>query len=292
MKKYLFLMLSVLSIFFINDRVDALSFNLNGQETTVTKENFIYYVYQNYSSYFDGYKYFVASNDLDNNKTYNVFFSNCTYLKNPTDFPETYYNPTGCQVYRIYTKSLNTEFTVQDYGKYKYLKMGGIQYLLYSNYDILSTQDNSVLFSANLTKEDLSKGGKKTIYKITYYLNNEVYKEIEVEKGGSHELISYNPPENYSFSGWNTEGLDLSNITSDLNIYGTTSYVRPSMNYSEKIDSVIHELSVSILGKNIPVEFDYLYTIMDFIILLIIVLCVVSPFIIVMRLLDGRWVAK
>ena len=164
--------------------------------------------------------------------------------------------------------------------------------MLYSNYDILSTQDNSVLFSANLTKEDLAKGGKKIIYKITYYLDNEVYKEIEVAKGSSHELISYNPPENYSFSGWNTEGLDLSNITSDLNIYGTTSYVRPSMNYSEKIDSFIHNLSVSILGKNIPVEFDYLYTIMDFIILLIIVLCVVSPFIIVMKLLDGRWVAK
>lgn len=289
MKKYLFLMLSVLSIFFISDRVDALSFTLNGEETTVTKENFIYYVYQNYSSYFDDYKYFVASNY---NKAYNVYFFNCPYLKNPTDFPEYYYNPTGCQVYRIYTKSLDTEFSVKDNGIYKYLTMGGLEYLLYSNYDILSTQDNSVLFSANLTKEDLAKGGKKTIYKITYYLNNEVYKEIEVEKGSSHELISYNPPENYSFSGWNTEGLDLSNINSDLNIYGTTFYVRPSMNYSENIDSFIHELSVSILGKNIPVEFDYLYTIMDFIILLIIVLCVVSPFIIVMRLLDGRWVAK
>lgn len=289
MKKYLFLILSVLSIFFISDRVEALSFTLNGEETTVTKENFIYYVYQNYTSYFDNYKYFVASNDLDNNKAYNVFFSNCSYLKNPTDFPETYYHPTGCQVYRIYTKSLDTEFTVKDNGTYKYLKMGGIQYLLYSNYDILSTKDNSVLFSSNLTKEDLAKGGKKTIYKITYYLNNEVFKEIEVEKGSSHELISYNPPENYSFSGWNTEGLDLSNITSDLNIYGTTSYIRPNMNYSENIDSVIHELSVSILGKNIPVEFDYLYTIMDFIILLVLVLCVISPFIIVMKLLSGRW---
>lgn len=223
MKKYLFLLLSVLSIFFISDRVDALSFTLNGQETTVTKENFIYYVYQNYTSYFENYKYFVASNDLDNNKTYNVFFSNCSYLKNPTDFPETYYHPTGCQVYRIYTKSLNTDFTVQDYGKYRYLKMGGIQYLLYSNYDILSTQDNSVLFSANLTKEDLEKGGKKPIYKITYYLNNEVYKEIEVEKGSSHTLEDYSYNKDlYLFSGWSIDdNKDLSNITSDISIHAT-----------------------------------------------------------------------
>lgn len=288
MKKYLFLILSVLSIFFISDRVEALSFTLNGEETTVTKENFIYYVYQNYTSYFDNYKYFVASNDLDYNKAYNVYFFNCPYLKD-AGFPEKYYHPVGCQVYRIYTKSLDTEFVVKDNGTYKYLNMGGLEYLLYSNYNILSAKDNSVLFSSNLTKEDLAKGGKKTIYKITYYLNNEVFKEIEVEKGSSHELISYNPPENYSFSGWNTEGLDLSNITSDLNIYGTTSYIRPNMNYSENIDSVIHELSVSILGKNIPVEFDYLYTIMDFIILLVLVLCVISPFIIVMKLLSGRW---
>lgn len=231
MKKYLFLLLSVLSIFFISDRVEALSFTLNGQETTVTKENFIYYVYQNYTSYFDNYKYFVASNDLDNNKTYNVFFSNCTYLKNPTDFPETYYNPTGCQVYRIYTKSLNTEFSVQDYGKYKYLKMGGIQYLLYSNYDILSTKDNSVLFSANLTKEDLEKGGKKPIYKITYYVNNEVYRVFEVEKGSSHTLIDYEYNSDlYNSYGWTYDSnIDLNNITSDINIYRTIEqkYITP-----------------------------------------------------------------
>lgn len=223
MKKYLFLILSVLSIFFVSDRVEALSFTLNGEETTVTKENFIYYVYQNYTSYFDNYKYFVASNDLDYNKAYNVYFFNCPYLRNPTDFPEYYYNPTGCQVYRIYTKSLDTEFSVKDNGSYKYLTMGGLQYLLYSNYDILSTQDNSVLFSANLTKEDLAKGGKKTIYKITYYLNNEVYKEIEVEKGSSHILENYSYNKDlYLFSGWSIDdNKDLSNITSDIFIRAT-----------------------------------------------------------------------
>lgn len=223
MKKYLFLILSVLSIFFVSDRVEALSFTLNGQETTVTKENFIYYVYQNYTSYFENYKYFVASNDLDRNKAYNVYFFNCPYLKNPTDFPEYYYNSSGCQVYRIYTKSLDTEFVVKDNGIYKYLTMGGLEYLLYSNYDILSTQDNSVLFSANLTKEDLEKGGKKPIYKITYYLNNEVYKEIEVEKGSSHTLDDYSYNKDlYVFSGWSVDdNKDLSNITSDISIRAT-----------------------------------------------------------------------
>ena len=222
MKKYLFLILSVLSIFFISDRVEALSFTLNGEETTVTKENFIYYVYQNYTSYFDNYKYFVASNDLDYNKAYNVFFFNCPYSKE-LGFSETYYNSVGCQVYRIYTKSLNTEFTVKDNGTYKYLKMGGLEYLLYSNYDILSPKDNSVLFSANLTKEDLEKGGKKPIYKITYYLNNEVYKEIEVEKGSSYTLEDYSYNKDlYVFSGWSVDNnKDLSNIISDISIRAT-----------------------------------------------------------------------
>ena len=41
MKKYLFLVLSILSIFFITDRVEALSFTVNGKEVEVTEENFV-----------------------------------------------------------------------------------------------------------------------------------------------------------------------------------------------------------------------------------------------------------
>lgn len=283
MKKYLLILMGVLTFFFFSDSTYALTLN---DGTEVNKDNYIYYVYQHYPSYFDDYDYFVATYDQDYNKYYNVFFMKCPYFY---DSSYSYYSSIKCQVIKIYTKSLTTEFTVRDNGSYNYLNMSAPQYLLYSNYDISSKNDKSTIaFSSNITKEILAKGGKIQTYKITYYLNNEIYKEIEVEEGSSHDLLEYTPSKNYKFSGWTVENdLDLTNINGDINIYGTTTYVRPDMNYSENIDSRIHELSVSIIGKNVPVEFDFVYTIMDFLILLVIVFCIVAPFILVIKLLGG-----
>lgn len=218
MKKYLLLSLSILSIFFINNRVEALTLN---DGTEVNKDNYIYYVYQHYPSYFDDYDYFVATYDQDYNKYYNVYFMKCPYFH---DSSYSYYSSIKCQVIKIFTKSLTTEFTVRDNGSYNYLNMSSPQYLLYSNYDISSKNDKStIVFSSNITKEILAKGGKNQTYKITYYLNNEIYKEIEVEKGSSHTLLEYEYDNNlYVFSGWTVDdNKDLNNIVDNISIHAT-----------------------------------------------------------------------
>lgn len=130
----------------------------------------------------------------------------------------------------------------------------------------------------------------KPYYTITYYLNNQVYNTISVMEGTNYTLASYIPPRNYNFSGWSYDNnIDLTNIQSNVDIFGTTTYVRPSMNYSENINSIIHDISYQILGNSVPVEFDFLYTIMDFIILIIIICCVIAPFLILIKLLGGRF---
>lgn len=220
MKKYLFLGLSILSVFFISDRVEALSFTLNNEEVEVTKENYIYYIYQNYTEYFENYDYFVATNDLDYNKYYNVFFSNCKFVY---DSSYNYYSASKCNVYRINFNSSLSTVSLSDRGSYNYLVMGSPEYILWTNYDILKRSDSSLIFAANMTKEDLAQGGKIPTYKITYYLNNEIYKEIEVEKGSNHQLENYSYNSDlYNFTGWSIENdLDISNITSDIVIRGT-----------------------------------------------------------------------
>lgn len=288
MKKYLFLILSILSIFFITDRVDALSFTAsNGKEYTVdSKEKLLDYCYY---TYFKGknYKYLGLVKTDNSTYPYKCFVNNnykfYVYIKGSTF---TLYNISPSFTYTYYQfkydfSYLSSGLTVQD-GKE----------ILYINTNVYTDDTyNDIYFNSNFTIEEIeSRYGVISTYKITYYLNNEIYKELEVEDGTSYELEDYIPPKNYSFSGWSyDENLDLSNITSNINIYGTTSYVRPDMNYSENIDSIIHELSVSIIGKNVPVEFDYVYTIMDFIILIVLVLCVIAPFVIIIKLLNGRW---
>lgn len=218
MKKYLLLSLSILSIFFFNNRVEALTLN---DGTEVNKDNYIYYVYQNYSSYFDDYDYFVASYDQDYNKWYNVFLMKCPYYYDNSYF---YYSSTKCSVIDIYTKNLSTEFSIRDMGSYNNLKMGSYEYIIYSNYNIGTKKDkNDIVFNSNITKEDLVKGETKATYKITYYLNDEIYKEIEVEEGSSHTLLEYEYDSNlYVFSGWTVDDdKDLNNITDNISIHAT-----------------------------------------------------------------------
>lgn len=279
MKKYLLLSLSILSIFFINNRVEALSFE-NGTE--VDENNFIYYIYSKYPDYFDTYNYFSFYHFTDD--TYRILFSNSKldYFSTSTN---AYLNGSTFSI------KFNSDFSFNKQNNWSNSSLSGmdIKQLKFANFDVMYRDLGTVAFTTNITKQNLTDYFKvKKKYKITYYLNDEVYKEIEVEEGSSHDLLEYTPSKNYKFSGWTVENdLDLTNINSDINIYGTTTYVRPDMNYSEDIDSRVHELSVSIIGKNVPVEFDFVYTIMDFLILLIIVFCIIAPFILVIKLLGG-----
>ena len=53
----------------------------------------------------------------------------------------------------------------------------------------------------------------------------------------------------------------------------------------DNFDSNIHNLSVSILGDDIPEEFDFIYIIFDFLIVLLIIVCVISPFILLFKIM-------
>lgn len=285
MKKYLLLSLSILSIFFFNNRVNALSFTAsNGKEYTVdSTEKLLDYCYYTY------YK--------DKNMNTLVLTKNIN-----TQYPYkcmVYNNTSNLYIYQksssfiLYVGSSNRSYKYYQFSyNYNYLDSGNIMQseteILYTNSDVYSNSSFSEIYmNSNFKINDIEERYSEIVkYKITYYLNNEIYKEFEVEKGSSYTLIEYTPPKNYNFSGWTVENdLDLTNISSDINIYGTTTYVRPDMNYSENINSKIHELSVSIIGKNMPVEFDFVYTIMDYLILLVIVFCVLAPFILAIKLL-------
>lgn len=285
MKKYLFLVLSILSIFFITDRVDALSFTLNGLELEVTEENYLFYTYYSKPELFDEYNYFFVGYSSWNN-VYEVFFSNYKWFYNGFGYKYSFGTVVPYYVLRYNTSF--SSYTVSSSSSYKNYNGADLSTLLYSNYDI-NDSSNTVVFSSNITKQDLVDYFG-AIYNLNFYVDNELYKTYEVYSNSSFDIsqVDYIPSKNYKFNGWDLDGIDLSCIRSDINIYGTTSYVRPNMNYSENIDSVIHELSVSIIGKNVPVEFDYVYTVMDYIILIVLVLCVISPFVIIIKLLSGR----
>lgn len=209
MKKYLLLSLSILSIFFFNNRVDALTFE-NGTE--VDTENYIYYFYNIQKEDFENYKYFTSVKSLTGTYRQIIFFNDDT-------IPDFYSNGTNI---RRKVNSKNCSFDIST-GKNSCSILtsssyGGPFYLDYSNYTYATD------LKANITKEDL-KNYKITIpvYKITYYLNDEVFKEIEVEEGSSHTLLEYEYDSNlYVFSGWTVDDdKDLNNITDNIIIRAT-----------------------------------------------------------------------
>lgn len=289
MKKYLFILMGVLSIFFFDNSVNALSFTVNDVEYTVDSEEKIFdYCYYTY----------IKGTEYSNSKfllTVKGSFIKFLY----TNLEGSFYNSSGYLRFSIKDSSEllsynSITFALRTTG-YEITNTStssntSIDSVSFSNVDIFdSYYFNNIYFNSNRSNSIIeSTYGSKNKYTINYYIDNDLYKSVEVEEGTNYTLIEYLPPKNYNFSGWSyDENIDLTNITSDINIYGTTSYVRPDMNYSENIDSVIHELSVSIIGKNVPVEFDYIYTIMDFIILLVLVVCVVMPFVILIKILGG-----
>lgn len=229
MKKYLFLLLSVLSIFFISDRVDALSFTAtNGKEYTVdSEEKLLDYCY---------YKYF---KDKNNNTLILARTDNSTY-------PYKCFSDTSIKNY-IYTRGnsfvlynfspKNTYMYFQFKANFDYLTSGrviqdGIE-ILYSNVDVYTDNTfTNVYQNANFSIDDIEERyGEIPKYKITYYVNNEVYRVFEVEKGSSHTLIDYEYNSDlYNSYGWTYDSnIDLNNITSDINIYRTIEqkYITP-----------------------------------------------------------------
>lgn len=221
MKKYLFLILSILSIFFVSDRVEALSFTAtNGKEYIVdSEEKLLDYCY--YTYYKDKGNNTLALLRTDNSTyPYKCFSTNINKLY-------TYFRGNSFVLYNANTSFSYMYFQFKynfDYLTSGYIIQDGID-ILYSNIDVYTDNTFSDIYKkANFSIDDIeSRYGEIIKYKITYYLNDKIYKEIEVEKGSSHSLIDYEYNSDlYNFSGWSVdENKDLSNITSDISIHAT-----------------------------------------------------------------------
>lgn len=349
--KIFILIISLFCIFAISDKVEALTFNVNGVNYSVTNNetarDYVYYKYtkpNNYehlvmfcstTSYFYCYGVTGGFSNIWANGYSKTTFTPCMhvyYINKTTDRYD------GCLIetsnitkdyifpyYRtlnIYNDSsysniyVSSNLTLGDIdSKYGIVETYDIKYYLNNElYDTIiveggsshtlkspptydsSTQNwsgwtyDSNINLSNITSDFNIYGtvSDKSSYIITYYINNEVYRTESVYEGNSYTLLNYTPLKNYNFSGWTyDENYNFNSVNENMSIYGTSVFVRPTMHYSEEIDSTIHSLSVSILGREIPVEFDFLYTIMDFIILILLVICVIAPFIIVFKLLGG-----
>lgn len=217
MKKYLFI-IPLLALILIPHSVFAKTFEVNGEQLTVTKDNYIYYFYSKYPEFFDKYNYFLGFTESDTG--FSVVFSNSTEVDCSSNMIGFQYDTAGT-FQRVYLNIYNGYEESKEYTKNGiYLKFSS---LAYSNFDINKSDYYS--FSANISKQDLIDfTNKKPIYNITYYLNNEIYKTFEVEKGTSYTLLTYDYNSSlYNFSGWNvvTENVDLNNITSDVEIRAT-----------------------------------------------------------------------
>lgn len=348
MKKLFILVSLVFSIFLVSDEVFALEYEVNGTTYQVSDlESFRDYCYYHYNKLpflfvfnrgYGQYACYTSSNSSilkrwsnNNGNGLMGFPSPNNGLGISTDFSS------------VIFENLNSSSTSTNFS--------GYGYIYYSTIDVLNYSDNSLYQSANLNVSDIENKYSLPYYTITYYLNNEVYQEIEVQKGSSHtllyyepnsdynfsgwdygnanlsniqsdititgtttpkpyytisyylnselynsvsviegtnyNLVDYVPPKNYQFSGWSYDSnIDLTNITQNVNIFGTSVYVRPEMTYNEESNSIIHNLSYDLLGNDVPVEFDYVYTLTDYLILLILVFCALVPFIIVFKLLN------
>ena len=221
MKKYLFLILSILSIFFVSDRVEALSFTAtNGKNYTVDSEEsfldycyFTYYKNSNYDVVFGTYQkeYFCNYKSKDNRRKAN---KNIYGMDFRIDF---FLNGNKEDFLGIRTSNF-TNF----YDGYSNTRFSS---LLYTNFNVYTDSNfTNIYFNTDFPVTEIEERYLEIIkYKITYYLNDEIYKEIEVEKGSSHSLIDYDYNSDlFNFSGWSVdENKDLLNITSDISIHAT-----------------------------------------------------------------------
>ena len=177
------------------------------------------------------------------------------------------------------------------YDSYEVIKNGShvlISYIPNIEYEFSGwTYDNNIDLT-NITSNVDIYGTTilKPYYTINYYLNNELYDSFSVIKGTNYTLNNYVPPRHYEFSGWTYDNnIDLTNITSNVDIYGTTTYIPPNIEITDTFDSPIHNITLKIIGVGVPKEFDFIYVIFDFLILLVIVFTIIAPFILLFKLL-------
>lgn len=222
MKKYLFLFPLFLLVLIPNFNVNALSFiATNGKEYSVdSKEKLLDYCY--YTYYKNKNKKFLGLLETSNSTyPYKCFVENS----------DKFYKYDRGSTFILYnTNSSNTYLYYQFKNDFSYIDSGRLvqdaKNILYLNTNVYTDNTYSnIYFNSNFTIDDIeSRYGVIPKYTITYYINNEVYKTLEVEKGSSHTFIDYNYNTNlYNFSGWNVEttDVDLNNITSNVVIRAT-----------------------------------------------------------------------
>ena len=97
-------------------------------------------------------------------------------------------------------------------------------------------------------------------FTVIYNLNGEEYKKIEnVPYGKSLELLGSPAKESENFSTWKVESGDITNITSDVVISGSTSVKKFTVTY--KVDGVVLETYENVeYGADLPV---YEYTVKE-----------------------------
>lgn len=217
MKKYL-LLIPLLTLIFVPNLVSAKTFEVNGETLEVTQDNYIYYFYTKYPDVFDKYQYFIGFTQSETG--FAVLLTNSTNLTYESGMLGAFYDNVGVFHYFYLNSSNGYEQSVEK-------KTGGSTSqgttLKYSNFDI---NIKTINFKSNISKQDLVDfTGKKTLYSITYYVNNEVYKTFEVEKGSSFDInsVTYDFDKKlYNFSGWTYDNtIDFSNISQNIEIRAT-----------------------------------------------------------------------
>ncbi len=260
--KLLIFIFTLFSIFLISDRVEALSYNVNDVDYQVNNiESFRDWCY------FSNIKGKITDGFVighKDNMYYCVFGyrlgnwlsiykrTNSIYLYN-TDSHR--YISLFYISYNISNDVLTSPTSVQNPSVYN---------VDYSNKDIFDYDNHDTLiFNSNFSNTSIESKYENVIYyDIKYYLNNELYDTITVEGGSSHTLKNnpeYNSTNQY-WSGWTYDSnIDLSNITSDVNIYGTISD-KPIYKINYYINNELYHTDNVIEGDS----YDEFYTFTDY----------------------------
>lgn len=226
MKKSLFLILLILSIFIFTDNVSALSFTAtNGQEYTVDSEekllDYCYFTYIKDTNYAN-YNFLLGKTSTGAYKF--ILYTSSSLV--------THYNNAQILIYPKSSSSrdtysyyeFNTSYAFTSNSTSSNTAVKTIIYALNDIYTGWSPPFDTTSFVANTSVADIeSRYGAIPKYTITYYVNNEVYQMVEVEEGSSHELLTYEYNDStHTFTGWQyDETIDLTNITSDITINAT-----------------------------------------------------------------------
>jgi len=79
-------------------------------------------------------------------------------------------------------------------------------------------------------------------FTVTYYINGEEYKQEVVTYGGKSIPDEYIAEEGYEFSGWSwSENYDLTNVTTDIEVFGTVSKKEFTITFVDADGTVIDE---------------------------------------------------